>query len=110
MTLSADSANPGLLAMQVLSGDAVSWRKWGDEIVAYAGVQGLTHLLSPAAGAVFESLLECRAPVTPEGLLTLMENGGFDLVESEVSEEARMAVQAILVEFVGQGLAKQLPS
>lgn len=110
MTLSADSANPGLLAMQVLPGDAVSWRKWGDEIVAYAGVQGLTHLLSPAAGAVFESLLECRAPVTPEGLLTLMENGGFDLVESGVSEEARMAVQAILVEFVGQGLAKQLPS
>ena len=110
MTLSADSAASGLLAMQVLPGDAVSWRKWGDEIVAYAGVQGLTHLLSPAAGAVFESLLECRAPVTPERLLTLMENDGSDPVESGVAKEARMAVHAILVEFVGQGLAKQHPS
>ena len=110
MTLSADTVAPGLLTMQVLPGDAVSWRKWGDEIVAYAGVQGVTHLLSPAAGAVLESLLECRAPVTPEGLLTLMENGGSDLIESAVAEEARMAIRAILVEFVGHGLAKQLPS
>ncbi len=83
------------------------WRQLGDELVAYNGQHGSTHLLSTAAGEVLKLLLEvdCTAVELGTRLFADSNTEADDGTKAMLDEETA-TLETLLAELVRLGLVE----
>ncbi len=90
---------------------AVNCRRWADELVAYDSQRARTHLLSSIAAEVLAQVSRSSGgSALAELEVHLFAQGAAGETPSQLSQEERSSLQAIVVELTQLGLLEARPT